>query len=519
MLIHHFLSQSARNNPEKIAVIEPGRSIRYDALEDRANRVAHGLIDRGVRAGDRVLLALENSVDWIASYFGILKAGAVVVPLPADSRNNRLPEAVRDCAPSACVVERTTLPAVQAALGPIRIPILVRSKGSQEVLDHSAGLTGLEPAVAASAAHDPAVTRVGNDLAAIIYTSGSTGRPRGVMLSHSNIAANTASIVEYLDLAATDRVMVVLPLHYVYGLSLLHTHIFVAGSVVLDNRFVFPNVVLQAMQTHAVTGFAGVPSTFAILLHRSTLARVRVPTLRYVTQAGGPMPQVLIREWHAAMPDVPLILMYGATEASARLSYLDPAELPRRAGSIGKAIPNVELHVVRDDGSLASPGEVGELAARGPNIMLGYWNRPEETRAAFGPFGYRTGDLVREDADGFFYIVGRKQDMLKIGAHRVGAPEIEDVLHEHPAVDQATVVGAPDDVLGEVAVAFTVARENSAIDPNELVRFCRARLPDYKVPSRVLVVPELPRNEAGKIDKHALRRILNTDSEPRLTRS
>lgn len=519
MLIHHFFSRSAQTHPDKIAIIECGRSIRYDALESRANRVSHVLIDRGVRPGDRVLLALENSVDWIASYFGILKAGAVAVPLPAGSKNNRLPDVVRDCAPSTCVVERTALPDLQAALGPIRVPILVRAKGSHPaVLERSGYVDSLEHAVETSGPHDPGIARLDDDLAAIIYTSGSTGRPRGVMLSHSNITANTTSIVEYLRLSRTDRMMVVLPLHYVYGLSLLHTHIFVGGSLVLDNRFVFPNLVLQAMQTHEVTGFAGVPSTFAILLRRSSLARMRFPALRYVTQAGGPMPQALIREWHAAIPEVPLIVMYGATEASARLSYLDPSELARRPGSIGRAIPNVELSVVRDDGSLASPGEVGELAARGPNIMMGYWNRPEETRAAFGPFGYRTGDLVREDDDGFLYIVGRKQDMLKIGAHRVGASEIEEVLYEHPAVDQAAVVGAPDDILGEVAVAFTAARESCVIDPDELVLFCRARLPDYKVPSRVLVVPELPRNEAGKIDKHALRHVLNT-SDPRLTRS
>jgi long-chain acyl-CoA synthetase len=325
------------------------------------------------------------------------------------------------------------------------------------------------------------------------------------MLSHSNIRSNTESIVEYLRLSMADRMMVVLPLHYVYGLSLLHTHFFVGGRLVLDNRFAFPNVVLQAIQKHEVTGLAGVPSTFAILLHRSAMSRMRFPTLRYVTQAGGAMPQTLIREWKTVMPDVPLVVMYGATEASARLSYLEPEELSRRPGSIGRAIPRVELRIVREGGGLASPGEVGELVANGPNIMLGYWNRPDESRAAFGPWGYRTGDLARTDEDGFFYLVGRKQDMLKVGAHRVGAAEIEEVLHEHATVHQAAVVAAPDEILGEVPVAFTTARNHCTIQPEDLILFCRQRLPDYKVPSRIIVIDDLPRTEAGKIDKAVLR--------------
>jgi long-chain acyl-CoA synthetase len=519
MLLHHFLSRAASATPGAIAVIDQSGSTRYDALDERANRIAHALADRGVQVGDRVLLALENSVDWIACYFGILKAGAVVVPVPASSRNDRLPHVIRDCSPSACIVDRATIPGLTAALAGLRIATLIRTKGPVSVPGMLGPVDDFEDALLAARGLDPAVSRKDEDLAAIIYTSGSTGMPRGVMLSHSNLRTNTESIVEYLHLSAADRMMVVLPLHYVYGLSLLNTHFFVGGSLVLDNRFTFPNLVLQAIQTHQVTGFAGVPSTFAILLHRSSLGRMSFPALRYVTQAGGPMPQALIREWQTTKPRIPLVVMYGATEASARLAYLEPAELSSRPGSIGRAIPNVELRVVREDGAVAQAGEVGELVARGPNIMVGYWNQPEESRAAFGPWGYRTGDLAMADGDGFLYLVGRKQDMLKIGAHRVGAMEIETVLYEHPAVDQAAVVAAADEILGEVAVAFTIPRENCTIEPEDLIRFCRQRLPEHKVPSRVFVVGDLPKTEAGKIDKNVLRGAVADASEPRLAKS
>ena len=520
MLVHHFLSRSASAAPDAVALIDQTGRIGYGPLNKRANRIAHALLWHGLRPGDRVVLALENSIDWVASYFGILKAGGVAVLVAPGARSDRLPHVVRDCTPSACIVEAATVSGLAAALCGSPVTILVRHLAAGRTYADLRGPTvGLEQAIQATCDLDPAVSRAEQDMAVIIYTSGSTGIPRGVMLSHLNMRTNTESIVEYLRLSANDRMMVVLPFHYVYGLSLLHTHLYVGGSLALDTRFAFPNVVLEAMQLHEVTGLAGVPSTFAILLHRSSMSRMRFPHLRYVTQAGGAMPQALIREWQQVMPDVPLIVMYGATEASARLTYLDPDELARRPGSIGRAIPNVELHVVRDDGALAQPGEIGELTARGPNIMAGYWNRPEESSAAFGPWGYRTGDLAMADVDGFFYLVGRKQDMLKVGAHRVGAAEIEEVLHEHRSVHQAAVVAASDEILGEVPVAFTTPRANCAIEPRDLIVFCRQRLPEYKVPSRIIVIDDLPRNEAGKIDKNVLRRAVSSASESRVARA
>jgi long-chain acyl-CoA synthetase len=290
----------------------------------------------------------------------------------------------------------------------------------------------------------------------------------------------------------------------VYGLSLLHTHVAVGGSLVLETRFAFPKLVLDGMRDHAVTGFAGVPSTFAMLLHRSNLRRMSFPSLRYVTQAGGPMPPARVNEWLGALPGVPFFIMYGATEAAARLAYLPPSELRRRPGSIGRAIPNVELRVLRDDGSVAAAGEVGELVARGPNISPGYWNAPEETGARFGPDGYRTGDLAFADADGFLYLVGRRHDMIKVGAHRVSAKEIEETLHEHPSVHETAVIGVPHQLLGEVPVAHVVLREATDATEADLIAFCRARLAEQKVPARIVFSSNLPKSGAGKIDKRLL---------------
>lgn len=307
--------------------------------------------------------------------------------------------------------------------------------------------------------------------------------------------------------------MCVLPFSYVYGLSLLHTHFAVGGSLVIDNRFVFPNVVLNAMQEHAVTGFAGVPSTFALLLHRSALESTPLPSLRYVTQAGGGMPPARIAEWLERGPRAAFFVMYGATEAGARLTYLPPADLRRKLGSIGKAIPDVEVEVITEAGERAQPGEVGELVARGANMSRGYWNRPDETREKFGPLGYRTGDLGYADDEGFLFLVGRLHDMIKAGAHRVGAKEIEDMLNQHEAVLEAAVVAAPHELLGEVPVAFVSLKAPLADSDNALRAFCAERLPPYKVPARIVIERELPKLPAtGKIDKGTLRQRARTDS-------
>ena len=326
------------------------------------------------------------------------------------------------------------------------------------------------------------------------------------MLSHLNFVANARSIVQYLELTAADRVMVVLPFYYVYGLSLLHTHIAVGGSLVLDNRFAFPNVILRAIQEHRVTGFAGVPSTFALLLHRSNIAEANTSALRYVTQAGGPMPPALLQKWLEVVPAVPFFVMYGATEAAARLSYLHPSELRRRPGSIGRAIPGVELQVITDDGRGAKSGEVGEILARGSNIASGYWKSPDETAERFQFGGFRTGDLGFTDADGYFYVVGRRHDMIKVGAHRVAASEIEDVLHEHPAIFEAAVVGEVHPLLGEAPVAHVALRDGAQIDGPGVIAACRVRLPEHKVPSRVVFHAELPKTPAGKIAKDSLKK-------------
>ena len=287
--------------------------------------------------------------------------------------------------------------------------------------------------------------------AEIIFTSGSTGKPKGVMISHKNLIANTSSIVEYLQLTPDDRMLVVLPFYYCYGLSLLHTHLRAGGSIVFNNSFIFLGGVLKSLTDHKCTGFAGVPSHFQILLRKSdSFKTTKFPDLKYVTQAGGKLTPIFIDEFREAHPDIKFIVMYGQTEATARLSWLPPEIYERRKGSMGKGIPGVELRVVNENGEKIKPGETGEVIARGDNIMMGYFADEEGTKNAIRNGWLYTGDLGTVDEDGYIYLTARSKEIIKVRGKRISPKEIEAVILAIPEVIDCTIEGVEDEIEGEM---------------------------------------------------------------------
>jgi len=461
---------------------------------------------------------MDNSPDYVISYFGVLKAGGVVVPLGERVSRRGVDTVLKDCVPSTVIIRDDLYPPLAEVINgvsSIRTIILTGNPGAKHDSGLESSATGarrsgrtirriedLLQTARTGAIHWPEVRA--DCLAMILYTSGTTGSPKGVMLTHRNLVSNALSIVEYLGLGEEERMMVVLPFHYSYGNSLLTTHVMVGGCLVLENSFAYPNKVLERMVEEKVTGFAGVPSTFAILLARSNLRSMSFPHLRYVTQAGGPMSPRHVAELRAVLPHTQIFIMYGQTEASARLSYLHPADLERKPGSVGKAIPGVRLTIRKEDGSVAAPGEVGEIVAQGPNVMVGYWRRPDETRAVLQEDGLHTGDLARMDEEGYLYIVGRQSDIIKSGAHRISAKEIEDVIAELPGVQEVAVVGEYDEILGEAIKACVVLKPSMTCSKQEVQLHCKAMLPSYKVPRKVVFYEELPKTPTGKIRKNEL---------------
>ncbi|MCA9731244.1 MAG: acyl--CoA ligase [Deferribacteres bacterium] len=505
-LIHYFLEHHAQTLPEHIACIQVDGEINYGALDKKANQYANALIQMGVKKGDRVALYLDNSIDYIAAYYGILKAGATTVAVYKTATERTLHYIFNDCQVKAVITQKPATKIFAELNGQIPDLHSVVAIGKGKIDEGLNRNVCTENELVEMPDTKPEREVDEQDIASIIYTSGSTGDPRGAVLTHKNIVTNTRSIVKYLKLTKDDRVLVILPFPYVYGASLLNTHFSVGGSVVLENRFLFPNVALKTMKETQATGFSGVPSTYAILLHKTSIREMEFPHLRYITQAGGAMAPQLIREVMEVFAQQKVFIMYGATEASARLSYLDPEVLPQKVGSIGKAIPDVDLRILRDDGTEADVGETGEIVARGDNIMQGYWNAPEETANVLDAHGFHTGDLGRRDEEGYLYVVGRKRDMIKSGANRVSAKEVEEVLCEYPAILEAAVIGVADDILGEAIHAFVVAKNGDGIVEKDVMAFCREKMPEFKVPRKVVVEKTLPKNASGKLMKEELRK-------------
>ncbi len=505
MTLIDLFKSAANRFPDNVAVKDRRHSLTYKELQSLADGLATFLMGAGLVCGDRVGLLMDSSVQYVVAYLGILQAGCVAIPLNTDNSRRNLDFVLQQCGVKCLIGQSRYLSRYQ--LWPLDISIICSDwsdalkKGDK---GPGRGIIRWEQAVEKTPDIDAFPDLSGAGLACILFTSGTTGEPKGVMLSHGNLVANTRSIISYLHLKETDSILSVLPFFYSYGSSLLHTHLAVGGTVHIESQFVYPNKALERMAKERITGFAGVPSTFALLLHRSNFKNMQWPYLRYVTQAGGAMAPSLAERLGDVLPDADIYIMYGQTEATARLSYLPPDRFADKLGSIGKAIPGVELRVVDEKGYQVSPGQIGEIMARGENIMQGYWGQPEETAKVLRNGWLYTGDLARVDEEGFIYIESRKSDIIKSGAHRISPKEIEEVMAAWPGVHEAAVTGLPDPILGEAIWAFVVPEGNRALDHKAIIRYCRNNLASFKVPHKLVELTELPKTTSGKVRKTLL---------------
>lgn len=515
MLIQDLLTESAARNPEKGVVRHKSEWMSYEDLDYQSDRLAGFLADQGISPGDRVAIVAENSFEYVVSYFGVLKAGGVTVELNVSTPSEGLTQLLNHSDSRAVICTkkyfRTVIPALHSAPGvelfisDSTIPMQLTDKLNRPA--HR-----LQGICLSEAYKRPSIGRIDVDLASIVYTSGSTGTPKGVMHSHLNVVTNTHSIIEYLELTSNDRVMVILPFYYVYGKTLLTTHIAVGGSLVIDNRFAYPNVVLETMVETGVTGFAGVPSTYSILMGKSGITRYTFPKLRYVTQAGGHMAVGLQKEVAEVFSPAKLFVMYGATELSPRLTYVPPDTLADKWGSIGVPIPNTEAFIADEYGNRLERGRDGEIVGRGANVMMGYWKDAEGTARVLRNGLYYTGDIGREDEDGYLYVTGRTKEMMKVKGNRVSAKEIEDALLGVGDVQEAAVVSVPDEILGEAPWAYVVPRKGHILQEDNLRAALLGSLAAYKIPKEIIVTDMLPKNESGKILKQMLKGREETDT-------
>jgi long-chain acyl-CoA synthetase len=499
-LLTEKLLESATQWPHACAVTEGRTVLAYQELAQRAAAIARWLRDSGVSRGDRVALLCDSGADYATVYYGCLLAGAAAVGLNTGARAAELAGWVARSGAVALVLDAAHPEANKlAALLEPGVRVLARDGASLE-RHHD----DLETVLAATNEPCRAPNLDAEALAALIYTSGTTGTPKAVTLTHGNLAANTDSIVRYIELTALDSIVSVLPFYYSYGNSVLHTHIAAGAKLVIERNLVYPHVVVESMARNAVTGFAGVPSTFALLASRVHFEHYDLSALRYLTQAGGRMLPALTARVRTLLPHARLFVMYGLTEASARLTYVPPERLTEKLGSVGIPISGVEIEVRTEDGAKAPPGVAGEVWARGPNVMRGYWNDLEATREILVDGWLRTGDAGTLDGEGYLYLEGRRSDIIKVGAHRVSPRDIEAVIEELPGVEEVVVVGADDDVLGQVVKACIVRAAGTTLSETTVKAHCLGRLATYKVPKIVEFLSELPKTTSGKVRRIAL---------------
>lgn len=497
MRFHYFLAMnlpaafvtSAQAHHNKPALFWGEMELTYGDLLEQTTRLAAHLQGMGVQVGDRVGLWLKNCPEFVPALFGTLAAGATVVPInnflkPREIEFILADAGIRTLITDASLAEH--LPELRALRPDLKswlvedFPTLRPSPAS---LPESA--VGLRTA----------------DLAVIIYTSGTTGRPKGAMLSHGNLLCNVESCRQMLRAVNADRFVVVLPMFHSFMLCVgVLLPLLVGGSMVLVRSIHPPKNVVQEIIHRQATILPAIPQFFRALA--SSASNIDLP-LRLCLSGGAPLPAEILREFKATM-SIPLLEGYGLSEASPVVS-INPLAGPWKDGSIGVPIPGVEVAVQDDEGKVLPPHTTGEICVRGGNVMLGYWNQPEETAKAIRQGWLLTGDLGHQDTDGYFFITDRKKDMLLVNGINVYPREIEELIYQFPGVREAAVVGVPDARRGEQPVAFVSAKEAETVEEKALLQFLRDRLADYKVPRRVTVLPALPRNATGKILKTALR--------------
>jgi acyl-CoA synthetase (AMP-forming)/AMP-acid ligase II len=455
--------------------------ITYKQLYDSCLKLA-SWIEEEIGQNKHIILASVNNLFFITSYLAIIKSGNICIPLDPNIEKENY-SYIRDLTNPILIFTTIDIEkklALQSDKCILPDTVYKYQPKSKELID---------------------IDFDKEKCAEIIFTSGSTGKPKGVMISHKNLISNTESIVKYLNLTQDDRMLVVLPFYYCYGLSLFHTHLRAGGSVVLNNSFIFLGNIIKDLKVYKCTGFAGVPSHFQILLRKSdSFKKTIFPDLKYVTQAGGKLAPIFIDEFRDSFPEVKFIVMYGQTEATARLSYLPPDLYEKKKGSMGKGIPGVELKVINEKGEKVEPGETGEVIARGDNIMIGYFADMEGTRNTFRNGWLYTGDLGTVDKDGYIYLTARKKEIIKVRGKRISPKEIEAVILEITEVIDCSVEGIDDEIEGEMLKATVVIRKDSSniVTRESIMHHCSMHLALYKVPHVYELNEELTISATGK---------------------
>lgn len=517
-LLSEFPLYAADRLPDRLALTFGAQHLTYSALASAIRSFACGLVSLGTQRGDRVAIYLDKRIETVVACFGAAHAGAAFVPINPLLKPDQVGHILRDCNVKVLITipERVEiLQGVLASAVDLRHLVLV-GDGRISLPSGSYAVQHWTDVVSGGSGRPHRV--IDSDMVSILYTSGSTGKPKGVVLSHRNMVAGAKSVASYLNNHAEDTLLSALPLSFDAGFSQLTTAFHAGARVVLLN-YLLPRDVLITLERERVTGLTAVPPLWIQLAQLKWSPSI-TEHLRYIANTGGRMPADTLAKLRAVLPKTKPYLMYGLTEAF-RSTYLPPEEVDRRPDSIGKAIPNAEILVLRPDGTECAPDEPGELVHRGPLVSMGYWNDVEKTAERFKPLpvgvGGReggmvitemavfSGDTVRRDAEGFLYFIGRLDEMIKTSGYRVSPTELEEEIYAMQLAGEVAAFGVPHPTLGQAIVVVATPKVGSSLAPEQILGECRIKFPAYMVPLKIEVRPgPLPRNPNGKIDRKSI---------------
>jgi long-chain acyl-CoA synthetase len=513
-LLGEALVISSQKHPEKTAAIYNGQEFSYQTLKECAENLAYHLVNSGVKKGDRIAIYMNNSWHCIVSIYGITLAGGVFMLVNPQTKANKLNYILNDSGAKIIISENLFINELSIALDGLEINQVIISGDESQKNDQSLIYKNFEEIIQNSNSKTNLPQIIPNDLAALIYTSGSTGFPKGVMMTHQSMVFTSWSLIEYLRLSEDEKIILVIPLAFDYGLYQLIMAITIGGTLIIEHSFNFPPTIFKKIEQLKPTVFPGVPSIYAMMIAIHKKTGITFDCIKKITNTAAALPSEFISDLKKIFPNALIFKMYGLTECK-RVSYLEPELIDIKTGSVGKAIPGTEVFLLSHEGNPVKSGVPGILHVRGPHVMAGYWKNEELSKEMLKP-GSIPGerilcahDLFKMDEEGFLYFLGRNDDIIKTRGEKVSPVEVENGIYKIHGIREVAVVGVPDVMLGESIVAFVTTYDQIPINEKDIQRECMGKMESFMVPQKIVFIPEMPKSSNGKIDKGELKKLLN----------
>lgn len=506
-LIVDSLVYSAQKHPDKIAVIAEGIPHTYEELNKFSTKLANAMLAKGFCRGDRCVIFMDNTWECVVSIYATMIAGGVFVVVNPQTKSEKLSYILKDCGATSLITDSHLYSVFSSSIGLPSIRMIISSGDLEQIND--ARINGFYDFLNTKEVVPKSFQIIPNDLSALIYTSGSTGDPKGVMQTHQSMCFAMNSLIEYLRLSEDDRILLVLPLAFDYGLYQLLMSVQLSATLILERSFTYPAQIFKRIEEEFVTVFPAVPTIFSMMLSMHNRSPICFPSVKRITNTAAALPPEYLNTLKEIFPSALIYKMYGLTECK-RVCYLEPEKVMEKPSSVGKAIPGTEVFILNDKREPVVPGETGILYVRGPHIMLGYWGLEEQSKEILiegtlpGEKILCTRDWFKMDEDGDLYFQGRSDDIIKTRGEKVSPVEVENVIYGISGVREVAVIGVEDDVLGQAVKCFVALDEGSNLTVMDIKKICISKLENFMVPKYFEFVDELEKTNTGKISKKGI---------------